>query len=166
MNTPYSDIYVLFQDRIENDANFYIKGESEEVMMAFAKKQMKKLLNEAIYYMYTYDENDKTDFDVSFYEKDDILETFLFELQEAECQLIADVMFKQYIDKKCIEKLNALRNIGFKDDELVQFSPANTLKEFNSSLEQLKYKTNNSISAYKRRDRKTLKYKSFNYNFG
>lgn len=165
MGTPYNKIYVLFQDRIEKDSKFYIKTESNEINKEFAQMRMKKLLQEAVYYLYSYDDKDKDDFQVNFHDKDDALDEFLFDLTDNECHLLADVMFKQYIDKEVVAKLNALRSIGFKDDELVQFSPANTLKEFNSSIELLRQKTNAYIKACKKRDRATGKYISFNYNF-
>lgn len=165
MTTPYNTIYILFKDRVARDSKFYIKNNSPEIVNQFAKKRMEKLLNQAIYYLYVYDSKDKSDFEIDFYDKDDSLEQFHIELNDIELQLLADIMFNRYVHEQTIEKLNALRNIGFKDDELVQFSPANTLKEFNSTMENLDMDTNKRIKAYKSRKRDTGKYKSFNYNF-
>lgn len=165
MSTPYQKIYGMFKDRIGNDRKFYIKNDDVNIVNQFANMRMMKLLNQAIYYMYTCDESDKRDFEIDFNNRDDMLEQFNIELKDNECQLIADAMFCKYINEQTIDKLNALRNIGFKDDELVQFSPANTLKEFNATIDLLNNKTINSIKAYKKRDRSSGKYKNFNYDF-
>lgn len=165
MATPYSIIYDLFKDRIVRDSKFYIKNDNQELVNEVANRRIFKLLNQSIYYMYVYNDNDKRDFQVDFYDKDDELLLFNIDLKEVECQLLADVMFDRYINEETIVKMNALRNIGFKDDELVQFSPANTLKEFNNTISLLNDKTNGSIMAYKKRDRDSRKYKGFNYDF-
>jgi len=164
MATPYSEIYDLFKDRIIKDTTFYINGATPEEIQAVAEIQMKKLLNQAISEIINI--NDKKNFEVDFYNKDDTVSAFLFELIEVEKQFIADYMFYCYAGKDRIVMWKNLRQMNFTDNDIkiLMHSPANSLKEFNNSVNELKVENERKVKMYLRRDRETWKYKSTNYN--
>lgn len=164
MATPYTEIYDLFKDIIIRDTNFYVKNLTPEEIAQIAEERMKKLLNRAIYHIVTI--NDKKNFEVDFYNKDDTLSEFLFELIPIEKELIANYMFYCYACEDRIVMWKALNQKHFTDDEIkiVMNSPANSLKEFNNSTKELKQENDEKVKMYLRRDRETWKYKYFNWN--
>lgn len=164
MNTPYSEIYDLFKDIIIKDTTFYIKNVTPEEVAQIAEIRMKKLLNRAIYYIVTV--KDKKNFEVDFYNKDDTLSEFLFELIPVEKYLIANYMFYCYACEDRITMWKSLNQRYFTDDEvkIVMNSPANSLKEFNNLTKGLKEENEDKVKMYLRRSRETWKYKYFNWN--
>jgi hypothetical protein len=165
MNTPYSEIYELFLLKIVRDKTFFIQTQTEVEQEQIAEIRMKGLLNQAIYNIVLI--KDKKNFDVNFFDKDDVNNTFLFELYPIEKGLIADYMFENYVSEDYVDRWQALKQRLFTDDEIkvILNSPANSLKEFHSSIRDLKKDNESKVRMYLRRNRKDLKYKSFNYDF-
>jgi hypothetical protein len=164
MATPYSEIYDLFKDLIVKDTTFYVTGVTEAEIAELAEIRMKKLLNRAITNIITI--KDKKNFEVDFYNKDDVTETFLFDLIEVEKHFIADYMFYCYAGEDRIVMWKALKQRNFTDNDIkiIMNSPANSLKEFNNSVNELKAENESKVKVYLRRDRETWKYKSTNFN--
>lgn len=164
MNTPFIEIYELFQDRIIRDTTFFIKNEAPEDVQAVAEIRMKKLLNQAIFNILVV--ADKKNFEVDFYDKDDVLGVFMFELTYIEKQIIADFMYETYASEDYLVRWAALKQRFFVDDEIKILinSPANSLKEFRSSIELLKEENKKKVKMYLRRNRDDWKYKLFNWN--
>ena len=48
MNTPYSEIYELFQNRIIRDTTFFIQNADQQRFKKVAENRMLQLLNQAI----------------------------------------------------------------------------------------------------------------------
>jgi len=166
MNTPYSEIYELFQYRIIRDTTFFIINANPTEVQTVAEARMKQLLNQAIYEILSVP--DKKNFEVNFLSKDDLTSTFLLELNEIEKNLMADYMFQVYASEDYIVRWQALKQRYFTDDEIkiVLNSPANSLKEFNSSIVLLKEENQKKVKVYLRRNRDDWKFKSYNWNLG
>ena len=166
MNTPYSEIYALFQNRIIRDTTFFVQNTEPTEIQEVAENRMLQLLNQAISEMLLI--SDKKNFEVSFLNKDDVNTTFLFELIDIEKQLIADFMFEIYASEDYITRWQALKQRYFTDDEIkiVLNSPANSLREFTNSIELLKAENRKKVKMYLRRNRDDWSYKYFNWSFG
>ena len=164
MNTPYSEIYALFQNRIIRDTTFFVQNTEPTEIQEVAENRMLQLLNQAISEMLLI--SDKKNFEVSFLNKDDVNTTFLFELIDIEKQLIADFMFEIYASEDYITRWQALKQRYFTDDEIkiVLNSPANSLREFTNSIELLKAENRKKVKMYLRRNRDDWSYKYFNWN--
>lgn len=165
MNTPYSEIYELFQNRIIRDTTFFIKNGTKEEIIEVAEYRMLQLMNQAIKEILLI--KDKSNFEVNFLNKDDNSSEFLFELNEIEKNLIADFMFECYVTEDYLTRWQALKQRYFTDNEIkiVMNSPANSLKEFNSSVRELHNDNISKVKIYLRRSRDTWKYKPTDYNF-
>lgn len=165
MNTPYSEIYELFQNRIIRDTTFFIQNADPTEVQEVAENRMLQLLNQAISNILLIP--DKKNFEVNFLNKDDLTNTFLFELVDIERQLIADYMFEVYASEDYITRWKALKQRYFTDDEvkIVLNSPANSLKEFTNSIELLKAENRKKVKMYLRRNRNDWSYKYFDWSF-
>lgn len=165
MNTPYSEIYELFQYRIIRDTTFFIQNADPTEVQIVAEARMLKLLNQAIYEILSVP--DRRNFEVNLLNKDDVNNIFLFELIEVEKHLIADFMFQIYVSEDYIIRWQALKQRYFTDDEIkiVLNSPANSLKEFNNSIVLLKEENIKKVKMYLRRNRDDWKYKFINWDF-
>lgn len=164
MNTPYSEIYELFQNRIIRDTTFFIQNAEPTETQQVAEARMLQLLKQAISDLLLIP--DKKNFEVNFLNRDDVNFTFLFELIDIEKQLIADYMFEVYASEDYITRWQALKQRYFTDDEIkiVLNSPANSLREFTNSIELLKEENRKKVKSYLRRSRDTWIYKPQNYN--
>ena len=164
MNTPYSEIYELFQNRIIRDTTFFIQNAEPTEIQQVAETRMLQLLKQAISDLLLIP--DKKNFEVNFLNRDDINSTFLFELIDIEKQLLADYMFEVYASEDYITRWQALKQRYFTDDEIkiVLNSPANSLREFTNSIELLKEENRKKVKSYLRRSRDTWRYKPYNYN--
>lgn len=165
MNTPYSEIYELFQNRIIRDTTFFIQNAEPTEVQQVAENRMLQLLNQAISNILLIP--DKKNFEVNFMNKDDVNSTFLFELMNIEKQLIADYMFEVYASEDYITRWQALKQRYFTDDEIkiVLNSPANSLREFTNSIELLKAENRKKVKMYIRRKRDDWSYKYFDWSF-
>ena len=165
MNTPYSEIYELFQNRIIRDTTFFIQNAEPTEVQKIAENRMLQLLNQAISNILLIP--DKKNFEVNFMNKDDVNSTFLFELMNIEKQLIADYMFEVYASEDYITRWQALKQRYFTDDEIkiVLNSPANSLREFTNSIELLKVENRKKVKMYLRRNRNDWSYKYFDWSF-
>lgn len=164
MNTPYSEIYELFQNRIIRDTTFFIQNATQGEIQEVAETRMLQLLKQAISEILLI--SDKKNFEVNFIDRDDVNQTFSFELIDIEKQLIADYMFEVYASEDYIARWKALKQRYFTDDEIkiVLNSPANSLREFTNSIELLKVENRKKVKSYLRRSRDTWKYKSQEFN--
>lgn len=164
MNTPYSEIYELFQNRIIRDTTFFIQNAEPTEVQEVVEARMLQLLKQAISDLLLIP--DKKNFEINFLNRDDVNSTFLFELIDIEKQLLADYMFEVYASEDYITRWQALKQRYFTDDEIkiVLNSPANSLREFTNSIELLKEENRKKVKSYLRRSRDTWRYKPYNYN--
>ncbi|MCK9319830.1 hypothetical protein [Methanoculleus sp.] len=164
MNTPYSEIYELFQNRIIRDTTFFIQNAEPTEIQKVAEERMFQLLKQAISEILLIP--DKKNFEINLLDRDDENLEFLFELIEIEKQILADFMFELYASEDYITRWQALKQRYFTDDEIkiVLNSPANSLREFTNSIALLKNDNRKKVKMYLRRSRDTWKYKPQNYN--
>lgn len=156
--TPYSEVYDSFKDLVIRDTTF-LKNHPTE----FVEVRLLKLLNHALTNMILVKDN--KDFEINFFAiKDDMLLAFKEDIKPLEIDLIAYYMWQCYVDEEVVTRLKALKTLGFNDDEIKSFSPANSLKEFNATFEKLKQDNEAKLKQYKRISRDTLKYKRFDYS--
>lgn len=115
---------------------------------------------------YLYDAIDllvsKCEPDVDFYNYDDELEMFRFELTQREIGLLASLMYEVYFERD--EALLKAFKIRMTPSDLNQFSPANERASFENMLARIKVENRNDISRYISTDRKTGKRKTINYS--
>lgn len=158
MATLYDVIYKKFYKRLVNDTQFFnYQGLSEERIKELIADHTLDLLNQSIDEIYRYGKPE-----VDFYDKDDTLLQFNFDLVLQEIPIFVDLMYQKYFD----EDKNKLKAFGlqFTSDELnVICSPANDRKTFLEMVNKLETKNINNIKDYLSRDRKTWEHKSI-YN--
>lgn len=162
--TPYSEVFNSFKDLIIRDTTFFIKNPDATTVEQIAEIRMLKLLNHAITNIMLV--RDKRNFEINFLEvMDNNLKQFNEDLTRIEIDIIAYFMWQCYIDEEVVVRLKELKNIGFSDDEIKFFSPANSLKEFKDTYDKLKNENINRVKEYKRRGRKDFKLKTHNFIF-
>jgi hypothetical protein len=154
MATPYSDVYDKFKNKLLKDPNFFMyKNITEAEAEDLVNEKCKILLGEAISELLL-----KCVPDVNFYNKDDILEIFNFDVSELEKELIASLMKQKYLEEDEL-MLKAL-GTRFTSKEIDKFSPAQERTTFMAMLKEIKEENNAKISAYSMRDRITGQFKS------
>lgn len=162
--TPYNKVFDSFLDLIIRDTTFFIKNPDVNIVKAVSQERMIKLLNHAITNMMLV--KDKRNFEINFMNiRDDINLQFTEELTPIEIDILAYYMFQCYVDEEVVVRLKKLKELGFSDDEIKTFSPANSLKEFNATFATLKYNNEDKVKEYKRRSRKDFLLKSHNFIF-
>ena len=159
MATPYEKVYKSFMDLVLKDRKFFI--DHPEKML---EERLLNLLDKGLTSMYLVPT--RKNFELNFMAiRDDDLLVFTEDLSVIEISLIAYFMFQEYIEQDVIERMRALKSIGFKSDEIISFSPANTIKEFYAGLDSLKAENCSKLKQYKSISRDTYEYKSFDFKF-
>ncbi len=159
MATPYKRIYDSFMDLVLKDDKFFIDHPQKMIEI-----RLLNLLDKGLTGMYLVPT--RKNFELNFMAiRDDDMATFTEDLTIVEINLIAYFMFQEYIEQDVVERMRALKSIGFKSDELVSFSPANTIKEFYAGLDSLKQENTAKLKQYKSMNRDTYEYKSFSFKF-
>jgi hypothetical protein len=154
MLTLYSDIFERFKRKLLKDPDFFLyKNISDEEAEEFVNEKCIILLNEAISELMN-----SCIPDVDFYDKDDNLQVFNFEVVNLEKDLISEIMRYKYIEQDEV-RLKVLFN-NFTTKEVNIFSPAEERKSFELLLKENKNNIENKISNYSMRDRITGKFKS------
>ena len=157
--TPYTSIYSSFMDLVIKDDTFF-KGHPEEIL----ETRMYNLMDKAVTSMYLIPS--RKDFEINFLDiRDDDLKVFNETLNNIEINLIARFMFQEYIEQDVVQKIKALKTLGFSSKEISSFSPANSLKQFDASFSLLKSENASMLTQYKNMSRTTLKRKKFDYQF-
>lgn len=162
--TPYSEIFNSFMDLIIRDTTFLVKNPDVETELKVSETIMLRLLNHAITNMLLV--RDSKDFEINFLQiKDDENMRFNEDFNSLEIDIIAYFMWQCYIEEEVVTRLQALKTLGFSDDEIKSFSPAESMKQFRDSLDKLKSENILKVKQYKRISRKDFKYKRFDYSF-
>lgn len=155
--TLYEEIYKLFFDRIVNDIDFFDYNTTEEDALSIAKERSKGYLLKSIDKL-----TSQCTPEVDFYNKDDTLETFNFDLVSKEKSLFSDLMFEIYFEQDLV-KLRMLEE-WFSDKDLKIFDTNAKKKIFLQSLNQIKQENIIKIKNYISRDRITGKLKGLDYS--
>ncbi len=154
MATSFEILFKKFYKRLVNDKQFFnYRGLDEEQVKLLVQDHSLDLLNQSIDEIFRYGKPD-----CDFYDKDDDLLQFNFELVHQEISLFVDLMYQKYFE----EDKNKLKVFGltFTSSELNVLSPANERKTFLEMLDKLEKKNINTIKDYLSRDRKTWLHKS------
>ena len=162
--TMYSEVYASFTDLIIRDTKFFIKNHSMDLVKQISEKRMFRLLKHAITNMMLVE--DKRDFEINFMA---IMnnESMVFEedLTMIEIDLLAYFMWQCYIEEEVVTRLQALKTLSFKDDEIAAFSPNGNIKEFRNTYNLLVEENKKRVREYKRRRRKDFMIKTHNFIF-
>ena len=115
---------------------------------------------------YLYDAVDlltsKCEPEVDFYDYDEELQIFNFELSQREIGLLSSLMYEVYFERD--EALLKAFKIRMTPSDLNQFSPASERKTFEDMLQRIKNENINKISKYVSTDRNTGKRKIIDHS--
>ena len=115
---------------------------------------------------YLYDAVDiltsKCEPEVDFYDYDEELQIFNFELNQREIGLLSSLMYEVYFERD--EALLKAFKIRMTPSDLNQFSPASERKTFEDMLQRIKNENINKISKYVSTDRNTGKRKTIDHS--
>ena len=115
---------------------------------------------------YLYDAIDlltsKCEPDIDFYNYDEELLQFNFELTQREIGLLASLMYEVYFERD--ESLLKAFKIRMTPSDLNQFSPANERASFENMLQRIKNENTNKIAKYVSTDRNTGKRKVIDHS--
>ena len=115
---------------------------------------------------YLYDAVDlltsKCEPEVDFYDYDEKLQIFNFELNQREIGLLSSLMYEVYFERD--EALLKAFKIRMTPSDLNQFSPASERRTFEDMLQRIKNENINKISKYVSTDRNTGKRKTIDHS--
>ena len=115
---------------------------------------------------YLYDAVDlltsKCEPEVDFYDYDEELQIFNFELNQREIGLLSSLMYEVYFERD--EALLKAFKIRMTPSDLNQFSPASERRTFEDMLQRIKNENINKISKYVSTDRNTGKRKTIDHS--
>lgn len=154
--TLFEDIYKLFFDKIVQDIDFFDYGTTEEEALDIAKKRSKAYLLKSIDNLVN-----QCNVDVDFYNKDDILEQFNFDLVSREKTLLSNMMYEIYYEQDLV-KLRLFEEY-FSRKDLKRFDPNAQKKLYLDSLNLIKAENIKQIKNYESRDRITGQLKGLDY---
>lgn len=156
--TSFDKVMSRLLRKIEKDKDFFsYYNVSVSEVQSLVMEQAKGYLYDAIDLLVS-----KCEPDVDFYNYDDELEMFRFELTQREIGLLASLMYEVYFERD--EALLKAFKIRMTPSDLNQFSPANERASFENMLARIKIENRNDISRYISTDRKTGKRKTINYS--
>ena len=155
--TLFEDIYKLFFDKIVQDIDFFEYGTTEEDALDIAKSRSKAYLIKSIDKLVN-----QCNVDVDFYNKDDILETFNFDLVDKEKTIFCDMMYEIYYEQDLI-KLRLFEQ-WFSKKDIKVFDPNAQKSLYLNSLKLIKAENIKQIKNYESRDRITGKLNGLDYS--
>ena len=156
--TSFEKVISRLLRKIEKDKDFFsYYNMSVSEVQSLVMEQATGYLYDAIDLLVS-----KCEPDIDFYNYDDELEMFCFELTQREIGLLASLMYEVYFERD--EALLKAFKIRMTPSDLNQFSPANERASFENMLARIKAENRNDISRYISTDRKTGKRKTINYS--
>lgn len=122
------------------------------------------VLEQAVGYLYDAVDilTSKCEPEVDFYDYDEELQIFNFELTQREIGLLSSLMYEVYFERD--EALLKAFKIRMTPSDLNQFSPASERKTFEDMLQRIKNENINKISKYVSTDRNTGKRKTIDHS--
>ena len=154
--TLFEDIYKLFFDKIVQDIDFFEYGTTEEEALDIAEKRSKAYLLKSIDILVN-----QCNVDVNFYDKDDTLEQFNFDLVSKEKTLFSNMMYEIYFEQDLV-KLRLFEEY-FSRKDLKRFDPNAQKRLYLESLNLIKVENIRQIKNYESRDRITGQLKGLDY---
>jgi len=154
--TLYEDIYKLFFDKIVQDIDFFEYGTTEEDALSIARQRSRAYLIKSIDRL-----TNQCNVDVDFYNKDDVLETFNFDLVSREKTLFCDLMYEVYYEQDLI-KLRLFEQ-WFSKKDIKVFDPSAPKRIYLETLKLIKEENIKQIKNYESRNRITGQLKGLDY---
>lgn len=156
--TPFEKVLSRLLRKIEKDGDFFTYYNlSVSEVQSLVMEQATGYLYDAIDLL-----TSKCEPDVDFYDYDEKLEIFNFELTQKEIGLLASLMYEVYFERD--EALLKAFKIRMTPSDLSAFSPANERKTFEDMLQRIKNENTNKIAKYISTDRKTGKRKMIDHS--
>ena len=156
--TSFDKITSRLLRKIEKDKDFF------EYYNLSVSEVQSIVMEQAVGYLY--DAIDllisKCEPDTDFYDYDEELLQFNFELTQREIGLLSSLMYEVYFERD--EALLKAFKIRMTPSDLNQFSPANERKSFEDMLQRIKDENTNKIAKYVSTDRNTGKRKMIDHS--
>ena len=156
--TSFDKITSRLLRKIEKDKDFF------EYYNLSVSEVQSIVMEQAVGYLYDAIDllTSKCEPDTDFYDYDEELLQFNFELTQREIGLLSSLMYEVYFERD--EALLKAFKIRMTPSDLNQFSPANERKSFEDMLQRIKDENTNKIAKYVSTDRNTGKRKMIDHN--
>ena len=156
--TSFDKITSRLLRKIEKDKDFF------EYYNLSVSEVQSIVMEQAVGYLYDAIDllTSKCEPDIDFYNYDEELLQFNFELTQREIGLLASLMYEVYFERD--EALLKAFKIRMTPSDLNQFSPANERKSFEDMLQRIKDENTNKIAKYVSTDRKTGRRKMIDHS--
>ena len=156
--TSFDKITSRLLRKIEKDKDFF------EYYNLSVSEVQSIVMEQAVGYLYDAIDllTSKCEPDTDFYDYDEELLQFNFELTQREIGLLSSLMYEVYFERD--EALLKAFNIRMTPSDLNQFSPANERKSFEDMLQRIKDENTNKIAKYVSTDRKTGRRKMIDHS--
>ena len=156
--TSFDKITSRLLRKIEKDKDFFVYYNlSVSEVQSIVMEQAVGYLYDAIDLL-----TSKCEPDTNFYDYDEELLQFNFELTQREIGLLSSLMYEVYFERD--EALLKAFKIRMTPSDLNQFSPANERKSFEDMLQRIKDENTNKIAKYVSTDRNTGKRKMIDHS--
>ena len=156
--TSFDKITSRLLRKIEKDKDFF------EYYNLSVSEVQSIVMEQAVGYLYDAIDllTSKCEPDTDFYDYDEELLQFNFELTQREIGLLSSLMYEVYFERD--EALLKAFKIRMTPSDLNQFSPANERASFENMLQRIKNENTNKIAKYVSTDRKTGKRKMIDHS--
>ena len=156
--TSFDKVTSRLLRKIEKDKDFF------EYYNLSVSEVQSIVMEQAVGYLYDAIDllTSKCEPDTDFYNYDEELLQFNFELTQREIGLLASLMYEVYFERD--EALLKAFKIRMTPSDLNQFSPANERASFENMLQRIKNENTNKIAKYISTDRNTGKRKMINHS--
>lgn len=156
--TSFDKITSRLLRKIEKDKDFF------EYYNLSVSEVQSIVMEQAVGYLYDAIDllTSKCEPDTDFYDYDEELLQFNFELTQREIGLLSSLMYEVYFERD--EALLKAFKIRMTPSDLNQFSPANERKSFEDMLQRIKDENTNKIAKYVSTDRKTGRRKMIDHS--
>ena len=158
--TSFKKVYEAFYNKMEEDSSFFNYFDlNEKQAMALAAERAHTYLVEAIAIIELKKEVDET---ADFYDYDDEILAFNWDLSKVEINLLACLMYEQEY-KRQYSKLKSFE-LQHVPSTLQVFSPANERKTVKALIEDIHAENMTMLDDYLSKDRATRKFKTLEYD--
>ena len=156
--TSFDKVISRLLRKIEKDKDFF------EYYNLSVSEVQSIVMEQAVGYLYDAIDllTSKCEPDTDFYDYDEELLQFNFELTQREIGLLSSLMYEVYFERD--EALLKAFKIRMTPSDLNQFSPANERKSFEDMLQRIKDENTNKIAKYVSTDRNTGKRKVIDHS--
>lgn len=156
--TSFENVIDRFLRRIEKDRDFFAYyNVSVTEIQSLIEEQAVGYLYDAIDLL-----TSKCEPEIDFYDYDEDIQKFNFELTQREVGLLASLMYEVYFERD--EALLKAFKLRMAPSDLQAWSPANERNSFENMLAKIRNENTNKIAKYVSTDRKTGKRKIIDHS--